>query len=52
MNIEGSKKGKKVKGLGYIERHGFVNSSNMKEFLKAVSSGLKYLYFRYSEKFV
>ncbi|MES2621596.1 MAG: lipocalin-like domain-containing protein, partial [Bacteroidota bacterium] len=37
MDIEGIMKGKKVGGLGYIERHGFVNSSNMKEFLKAVS---------------
>lgn len=37
MNISGTLKGKKVSGPGYIERHGFVNSSNMKEFLKAVS---------------
>lgn len=37
MDIEGTMKGRKVGGLGYIERHGFVNSSNMKEFLKAVS---------------
>lgn len=37
MNIAGTLKGKKVSGTGYIERHGFVNSNNMKEFLKAVS---------------
>lgn len=37
MNITGTLKGKKVSGPAYIERHGFVNSSNMKEFLKAVS---------------
>lgn len=37
MNINGTLKGKKVSGPGYIERHGFVNSNNMKEFLKAVS---------------
>lgn len=37
MNITGTLKGKIVSGPGYIERHGFVNSSNMKEFLKAVS---------------
>lgn len=37
MNVTGKMKGKKVKGPAYIERHGFVNSSNMKEFLKAVS---------------
>lgn len=37
MNIIGTLKGKKVSGPAYIERHGFVNSSNMKEFLKAVS---------------
>ncbi len=37
MNITGTLKGKKVRGPAYIERHGFVNSSNMKEFLKAVS---------------
>lgn len=37
MNISGTMKGKKVTGPGYIERHGFVNSSNMNEFLKAVS---------------
>ncbi len=37
MNISGTLRGKKVTGPGYIERHGFVNSNNMKEFLKAVS---------------
>ncbi|MCS6935275.1 MAG: polyprenyl synthetase family protein [Chitinophagales bacterium] len=37
MNITGTLKGKKVSGPGYIERHGFVNSNDMKEFLKAVS---------------
>ncbi len=37
MDITGTMKGKKISGPGYIERHGFVNSSNMKEFLKAVS---------------
>lgn len=37
MNISGTLKGKKVSGPGYIERHGFVNSNSMKEFLKAVS---------------
>ena len=37
MNVAGKMKGKKVTGPAYIERHGFVNSSNMKEFLKAVS---------------
>lgn len=37
VNVSGTLKGKKVSGPGYIERHGFVNSSNMKEFLKAVS---------------
>ena len=37
MNVTGKMKGKKVSGPAYIERHGFVNSSNMKEFLKAVS---------------
>jgi len=37
MNLEGTMRGKKVTGTGYIERNGFVNSSNMKEFLKAVS---------------
>jgi geranylgeranyl pyrophosphate synthase/predicted secreted hydrolase len=37
MNVTGKMKGKKVSGPAYIERHGFVNSNNMKEFLKAVS---------------
>jgi geranylgeranyl pyrophosphate synthase/predicted secreted hydrolase len=37
MNVSGTMKGKKVSGPGYLERHGFVNSNNMKEFLKAVS---------------
>lgn len=37
VNITGTLAGKKVSGPGFIERHGFVNSSNMKEFLKAVS---------------
>lgn len=37
MNVTGKVKGKKVTGPGYIERHGYVNSNNMKEFLKAVS---------------
>ncbi|MDB5281083.1 MAG: hypothetical protein JWO06_158, partial [Bacteroidota bacterium] len=37
MNIAGTYKGKKVTGTGYIERHGFMNSTNMKDFLKAVS---------------
>ena len=37
MNVTGKMKGKKVAGPAYIERHGFVNSNNMKEFLKAVS---------------
>ncbi len=37
MNVTGKMRGKKVSGPAYIERHGFVNSNNMKEFLKAVS---------------
>ncbi|MFN8321668.1 MAG: polyprenyl synthetase family protein [Chitinophagales bacterium] len=37
MNISGKMKGKNISGPGYIERHGFVNSNNLKEFLKAVS---------------
>ncbi|MBK7148021.1 MAG: polyprenyl synthetase family protein [Bacteroidetes bacterium] len=37
MNISGKQKGKTITGHAYIERHGFVNSNNMKEFLKAVS---------------
>ena len=37
MNITGKMKGKKVAGNGYIERHGFFDSTNMKDFLKAVS---------------
>jgi predicted secreted hydrolase len=37
MNVNGTHKGKKITGNAYIERHGFVNSNNMKEFLKAVS---------------
>lgn len=37
MNVTGVFKGKKVTGPAYIERHGFVNSSNMNSFLKAVS---------------
>ncbi len=37
MNVNGTLKGKKITGNAYIERHGFVNSNNMKEFLKAVS---------------
>lgn len=37
MNVSGKMKGKPVSGPAYIERHGFVNSNNMKEFLKAVS---------------
>ena len=37
MNITGKYKGKKVEGVGYIERHGFVNNLNMKDFLKSVS---------------
>ncbi len=37
MNVNGTLKGRKITGNAYIERHGFVNSNNMKEFLKAVS---------------
>ncbi len=37
VNVSGTLNGKQVSGPGFIERHGFVNSSNMKEFLKAVS---------------
>lgn len=37
MNIAGTMKGRKVTGKGYIERHGFMNSDNMNDFLKAVS---------------
>lgn len=37
MNIQGSINGKSVTGKGYIERHGFIGSGNLKEFLKQVS---------------
>lgn len=37
MNISGTMNGKKVNGPAYIERHGFIESNNMKDFLKAVS---------------
>jgi geranylgeranyl pyrophosphate synthase/predicted secreted hydrolase len=37
MNVKGKMRGKKVSGPAYIERHGFVNSSDLKTFLKAVS---------------
>jgi len=37
MNAKGKMKGKKVSGPAYIERHGFLNSSDMNSFLKAVS---------------
>ncbi|HWB63250.1 MAG TPA: polyprenyl synthetase family protein, partial [Chitinophagales bacterium] len=37
MDIEGTMRGKKVTGPGYIERHGFINSTDLKTFLKAVS---------------
>lgn len=37
MNVKGKMRGKNISGPAYIERHGFVNSSNMNEFLKAVS---------------
>ncbi len=37
VNVSGTLNGRQVSGPGFIERHGFVNSSNMKEFLKAVS---------------
>lgn len=37
MELNGTMKGKKVGGKGYLERHGFVALANMKDFLKAVS---------------
>jgi geranylgeranyl pyrophosphate synthase/predicted secreted hydrolase len=37
MNAKGKMRGKNVTGPAYIERHGFVNSSDLKTFLKAVS---------------
>jgi geranylgeranyl pyrophosphate synthase len=37
MKIEGTFRGKKIHGTGYLERNGFVNSNNIKDFLKAVS---------------
>jgi geranylgeranyl pyrophosphate synthase/predicted secreted hydrolase len=37
MNAKGKMRGKNVNGPAYIERHGFVNSSDLKTFLKAVS---------------
>ena len=37
MNVKGKMRGKNVTGPAYIERHGFVNSSDLKTFLKAVS---------------
>ncbi|MBS1594864.1 MAG: polyprenyl synthetase family protein [Bacteroidetes bacterium] len=37
MNVRGKMRGKAVAGPAYIERHGFVNSSDLKSFLKAVS---------------
>lgn len=37
MQMEGTMSGKKIKGNGYLERHGFVQQHNMKDFLKAVS---------------
>jgi geranylgeranyl pyrophosphate synthase/predicted secreted hydrolase len=37
MHLNGTMKGKKVLGKGYLERHGFIHNENMKDFLKAVS---------------
>jgi geranylgeranyl pyrophosphate synthase/predicted secreted hydrolase len=37
MNAKGKMRGKNVTGPAYIERHGFVNSSDLNTFLKAVS---------------
>ena len=37
MNAKGKMRGKNVSGPAYIERHGFVNSSDLNSFLKAVS---------------
>lgn len=37
MNAKGKMRGKNVSGPAYIERHGFVNSSDLNTFLKAVS---------------
>jgi geranylgeranyl pyrophosphate synthase/predicted secreted hydrolase len=37
MNAKGKMRGKNVNGPAYIERHGFVNSSDLNTFLKAVS---------------
>jgi len=37
MNATGKMRGKNVSGPAYIERHGFVNSSDLNTFLKAVS---------------
>ena len=37
MNAKGKMRGKNVNGPAYIERHGFVNSSDLNSFLKAVS---------------
>ena len=37
MNATGKMRGRNVTGPAYIERHGFVNSSDLKTFLKAVS---------------
>ena len=37
MNVKGKMRGRNVSGPAYIERHGFVNSSDLNSFLKAVS---------------
>lgn len=37
MNAKGKMRGRNVSGPAFIERHGFVNSSDLNSFLKAVS---------------
>jgi hypothetical protein len=37
MNAKGKMRGRNVAGPAYIERHGFLNSSDLNSFLKAVS---------------
>ena len=37
MNAKGKMRGRKVAGPAYIERHGFLNSSDLNTFLRAVS---------------